>query len=87
MLAWAANLPYRTRGYNFAAVTGLPKEAAIAKKISFDCRNDDGSFVLEMSTYGNVAMIYALPCHHSEAIICSWNKQEEAAVTARVIGA
>jgi hypothetical protein len=40
-----------------------------------------------MSTYGNIAVIYALPCPHSEAIICSWNEQEEAAVTARVMGA
>jgi hypothetical protein len=40
-----------------------------------------------MSTYGNIAMIYALPCRRSEAIICSWNMQEEAAVTAKVMGA
>jgi hypothetical protein len=33
MLAQAANLPYRARGYNFAAVTGLPKKLAIAKKL------------------------------------------------------
>jgi predicted LPLAT superfamily acyltransferase len=57
------------------------------KKIAIDCRNDDGPFVLGMSTCGNIAMIYALPCRHSEAIICALNEQEEAAVTARVMGA
>jgi hypothetical protein len=30
-------------------------------------------------------MIYALPCHHSEDILCSWNKEEDAAVMAKVI--
>ncbi len=85
MLARAANLPYRARGYNFAAATGLPKKKS--QKNAIDCRNDDGPFVLGMSTCGNIAMIYALPCRHSEAIICALNEQEEAAVTARVIGA
>jgi hypothetical protein len=32
-------------------------------------------------------MIHALPCHHSEAIICSWNKEADAAVVANVMGA
>jgi hypothetical protein len=40
-----------------------------------------------MSIDGNIAMLYALPCRHSEAIICSWNEREEAAVTAKVMGA
>jgi hypothetical protein len=87
MLARAANLPYRARGYNFAAVTGIPKKFAIAKKNAIDCRNVVDSFVLGMSTCGNIAMIYALPCRHSEAIICALNEQEEAAVTARVMRA
>jgi hypothetical protein len=63
------------------------KKICNRKKIAIDCRNDDGSFVLGMSTYGNIAVIYALPCRHSEAIICSWNEQEEAAAAARVMGA
>jgi hypothetical protein len=38
-----------------------------------------------MSTRGNIAMICALPCHHSEDILCSWNREEDAAVVAKVI--
>jgi hypothetical protein len=32
-------------------------------------------------------MIFAVPCHHSEAILCSQNKEEDAAVMAEVMGA
>jgi hypothetical protein len=86
MLARAANLPYRARSYNFAAATELAKKRN-CKKNATDCRNGDGPFVLSVSTYGNIAMTYALPCRHSEAIICSGNEHKEAAAAARVMGA
>ena len=37
-----------------------------------------------MSTDENIAMICALPCHHSEDILCSWNREEDAAVMTRL---
>jgi hypothetical protein len=45
-LASAANLPYRTIRYNFAAEPGFKKTFAIG------CRDGEGSFVLGMSTHG-----------------------------------
>jgi molybdopterin converting factor small subunit len=57
------------------------------KKFQIDCRDADGPFVLRLSTIENIAVIYALPCHDCEHIICSWNKEEDAAGTAKIMGA
>jgi len=32
-------------------------------------------------------MMYALLCYHSEDVVCSWSKEEDAAVMARLAGA
>src|SRR5258708_6075268 len=36
-----------------------------------------------MSTHGSIDMKYALLCYHSEDVVCSWSKEEDAAVVAR----
>jgi hypothetical protein len=79
-LASASNLPHRTLRYNLAAEPGFQRTFAIG------CRDEEGSFVLgHVHPWGNIAMICALPCHHSEDILCSWNREEDAAVMAKVI--
>jgi hypothetical protein len=32
-------------------------------------------------------MIFAVPCHHFEDILCSHNREEEAPIMAKVMGA
>jgi hypothetical protein len=37
-----------------------------------------------MCILGSIAMIYAILCYHSEDVVCSWSKEEDAAVMARL---
>src|SRR5258708_23949278 len=39
-----------------------------------------------MSTHGSIDMKYALLCYHSEDVVCSWSKEEDAAVMAKLGG-
>jgi hypothetical protein len=77
----APNLPDRTLRYNLAAETCLTKK--IPNRLSGCRRPVRPSFV----HHGNIAVIYALPCHDCEHIICSWNKEEDAKGMAKVMGA
>jgi hypothetical protein len=77
--ASALNLPYRTLRYNLSA--GLPKK--IANRMSVCRRPVRPSYV----HHGNITVIYALPCHDCEHIICSWNKEEDGVGMAKVMGA
>jgi hypothetical protein len=93
--ASAANLPDRTRGYNIDADHGGSDEVD-AKKIrhrivgmtrprsSFACPPMERR--LGTSPW-NITMIHALPCHYSVAMLCLWNKEEDVAVMAELMGA
>jgi hypothetical protein len=83
--ASAANLPYRTRGYNI--------DADHFRSDKVDAKNLQSVVGMTRARSSwicppwNITMIHALPCHYSVPMLCSWNKEEDAAVMAKVMGA
>jgi hypothetical protein len=92
--ASAANLPYRTHGYNI--------DAGHCRSDKVDAKNPQSvvGMTRPRSSFAcppmerrlgtlpwNITMIYVLPCHYSVAMLCFWNEEEDAAVMAKVMGA
>src|SRR4029079_13606609 len=48
------------------------------------CRSSTYSYVLKNDARGDRHMQYAILCYHSEDVVCSWSKEEDDAVMAKL---